>query len=225
MTRSLKSFFNLSLLSRAFAMICALALLSIAATPRLGVDDIPELPMPDGSGDTPEMVVDLLPTAAGPVINQQKQLKLSSLRGRVVLIDMFWSRCPHCEEHAPHIVELYNQFRGRGFTVLGLATDRKEKKDDVESVKAFVAKAKIAYPIGFITPEVTAYYIDSHDHGVPQMVLFGPDGKMVKRQIGWNEQIGKDMTAAIEEQLAKMPTIKPGSKASSRPAVRKIKQA
>jgi thiol-disulfide isomerase/thioredoxin len=171
------------------------------------------------------MVVDLLPTAVGPVINQRKQMKLSSLRGRVVLIDMFWSRCPHCEEHAPHIVEFYNQFRARGFTVLGLATDRKEKKDDVESVKAFVAKAKITYPIGFLTPEVTAYYIDSHDHGVPQMVLFGPNGKMVKRQIGWNEKIGKELSAAIEEQLAKMPTVKPGSKASTRPGTRKIKQA
>ncbi|MGH9935356.1 MAG: TlpA family protein disulfide reductase, partial [Blastocatellia bacterium] len=223
MSHSLKPFFKFNLLIRAFAASCVL-LLSVAATPRLGVEDIPELPMPDGSGDTPEMVVDLLPGNVGPVVNQQKQLKLSSLRGKVVLIDMFYSKCPHCEEHAPHVVELYNQYRARGFTVLGLATDRKEKKDDVESVKAFVSLAKINYPIGFLTPEVIAYYMDSHDHGVPQMVLFGPDGKMAIRRIGWNEKISKEMRASIEAQLAKMPTVKPGSKASSRPATRKTKQ-
>ncbi len=224
MPGSLKPSFKLTLLLRAFVASCVLVLFTIAATPRLGVEDIPQLPMPDGSGDTPEMIVELLPSTPGPVVNQQKQLKLSSLRGRVVLLDMFWSKCHHCEEHAPHIVEFYNQYRNRGFTVLGLATDRKERKEDVDSVKAFVAKAKINYPVGFLTNEVIAYYRDSRDAGVPQMVLFGPDGKMVKRQIAWNEKIGKEMRAAIEEQLAKMPTVKPGSKASSRPSTRKTKQ-
>jgi glutathione peroxidase-family protein len=223
MPKSLRPFIKVSILIRAFAASCVL-LLSVAATPRLGIEDVPELPMPDGSGDTPEIIIDLLPGSGGPGADQQKQLKLSSLRGKVALIDMFLSTCHHCEEHAPHIVELYNQYRDRGFTVLGLATDNKENKDSVESVKAFVSLAKIKYPVGFVTPEVVAYYIDSHDHGVPQMVLFGPDGKMAKRLIGWNEKTSKEMRAAIEAQLAKMPTVKPGSKASSRPATQKIKQ-
>src|ERR1700740_2551031 len=101
MPNSLKPFFKVSLLIRAFAGSCVL-LLSVAATPRLGVEDIPELPMPDGSGDTPEILIDLLPGAA----EGQNQFKLSSLRGKVALIDVFLSTCPHCEEHAPHIVEL-----------------------------------------------------------------------------------------------------------------------
>jgi thiol-disulfide isomerase/thioredoxin len=219
MTNSLKPFFTANLLIRAFAASCVL-LLSVAATPRLGVDDIPELPMPDGSGDTPEIVIDLLPGGSG----EQKQFKLSSLRGKVTLIDMFLSTCPHCEEHAPHIVELYKQYRDRGFTVLGLATDNKENKDAVASVNAFVSLAKIEYPVGFVTPEVIAYYVDSHDHGVPQMILFGPDGKMAIRRVGWNEKSSKEIRAAIEAQLAKMPTVKPGSKTSSRPPTRKTRQ-
>jgi thiol-disulfide isomerase/thioredoxin len=219
MSNSLKPFFKVSLLIRAFAVSCVL-LLSVAATPRLGVEDVPELPMPDGSGDTPEMLIDLLPGGA----DQQKQLKLSGLRGKVALIDMFKSTCPHCEEHAPHIVGLYNQYRDRGFTVLGLATDNKENKDEVATVKAYASLAKIEYPVGFVTPEVIAYYVDSHDHGVPQMILFGPDGKMAIRRIGWNEKTSKEMRAAIEAQLAKMPTVKPGSKASSRPVTQKTKQ-
>ena len=223
MTNSLKPFFTVSLLIRALAASCVL-LLSVAATPRLGVEDVPELPMPDGSGDTPEMIIDLLPGDGSAAAEEQKQFKLSSLRGKVALIDVFLSTCPHCEEHAPHIVELYNQYRDRGFTVLGLATDNKDNKDSFESVRAFVSLAKIEYSVGFVTPEVIAYYVDSHDHGVPQMILFGPDGKMAKRLIGWNEKSGKEMRSAIEAQLAKMPAVKPGSKASSRPATQKTKQ-
>ena len=223
MTNSLKPLFTVSMLIRAFAASCVL-MLSVAATPRLGVDDVPELPMPDGSGDTPEIIIDLLPGSAGAAGEGRKQLKLSSLRGKVVLIDMFLSTCHHCQEHAPHIVELYNQYREKGFTVLGLATDNKENKDNVANVQGYVTIAKIEYPVGFVTPEVVAYYVDSHDHGVPQMILFGPDGKMAIRRIGWNEKSAKEIRAAIEAQLAKMPTVKPGSKASSRPPTRKTKQ-
>jgi thiol-disulfide isomerase/thioredoxin len=223
MTNSLKPFFAVSTLIRAFAASCVL-MLSVAATPRLGVDDVPELPMPDGSGDTPEMVVDLLSAGAAGAGEGQKQIKLSSLRGKVALVDIFLSTCHHCQEHAPHIVELYNQYREKGFTVLGLATDNKENKDNVANVQGYVTVAKIEYPVGFVTPEVIAYYVDSHDHSVPQMILFGPDGKMAIRRIGWNDKSGKEMRAAIEAQLAKMPTVKPGSKASSRPPTRKIKQ-
>src|SRR5262249_23685677 len=131
--------------------------------------------------------------------------------------------CPHCEQHAPHIVKLQNDYRARGFMVLGLATDRKENNDDLANVNAFVSLAKIDYPIGFITPEVIAYYMDNHDHGIQQMSLLGPDGKMALRRVGWNEKVDKEIRAAIDAQLAKLPAVKPGSKASSRPAPNKTK--
>lgn len=194
-------------------------LMVVAGAPKLGAQDIPELPMADGSGDTPDMTIDLLP--AGAV--GQTQMKLSSLRGKVVMLDMFWSQCPHCEEHAPHIVEIYNQYRQHGFTVLGLATDPKEDKASLGRVKAFMAKAKITYPVGYVTNEIVAYYSHPKDHGVPQMVLFGADGKMVLREIGWNETIGKKVKDAIEAQLSKAPTVKPGSKASAKPNQNKTK--
>lgn len=178
------------------------AAMVVASAPRLGEFDIPELPMADGSGDTPEMMVDLVPANAAA---KPAKFKLSGLRGKVALLDMFWSKCPHCVDHAPHVVTIYNQYRDRGFTVLGVAKDSKDAPDEVKSVKDYVAAAKINYPVGFITTEVVAYYADSRNHGVPQMVLFGADGKMVLREISWNENIEKKLKAAIEEQLAKMP--------------------
>lgn len=211
-------------LRRLLVLSPILALLVMLA-PRLGAQDIPELPSPDGAGDTPEMIVKLVPSNLGPVANQAKALKLSSLRGKVVLLDMFWSKCPHCEEHAPHIVEFYNQYKGRGLNIVGLATD---PETELASVRQFMAKAKISYPVGFLTTIVRAYYGDSHDSGVPQMVLFGSDGKMVIRRIGWNDKVAGEMKQAIEEQLSKVSTsgtiIKPGSKATAKPVVSKTKQ-
>src|SRR5919108_6187665 len=136
----LRSFFNSSLMIRALGVSCVLVLMSFAAAPGRAISDVPELPTGDGSGDTPDMFIKLVPGSGGAAAGRGDSLRLSSLRGRVVLLDMFWSQCPHCEEHAPHVVEFYNKFRQRGFTVLGLATDRPDKSDDV---KSFMKKTKI----------------------------------------------------------------------------------
>jgi peroxiredoxin len=222
MSRNLfKSLFSPGLMIRAFVACSAFVLISFAGATRLGTSDVPELPTGDGTGDTPDMFIKLVPNPLAPAAKGD-ELRLSSLRGRIVLLDMFWSQCPHCEEHAPHVVEFYNQYRQRGFTVLGLATDRPEKTDDV---KSFIKKTKINYPVGFLTTEVVAYYSDHQNQGVPQMILFGTDGKMFKRLIGWNPEVSKELKQAIETLMSKQPTVKPGSKASSKESPRKIKQA
>lgn len=197
-----RAFINAGLLSFIFVLAV------IAATPKTGASDVPELPKGNGMGDVPDMLVDLVPLNLGAVAKKQDYLKLSSLRGRVVLIDIFWSRCPHCEEHAPHIVDLYNKYRQRGFTVLGLATDRKDDREDLASLKQFMQKAKINYTVGFLTTEIRAYYADPKDAGVPQMVLFGKDGKMVLREVGWNQANSERLIKALEAQLGKAPAVK-----------------
>lgn len=213
------AFLNSRHLMRALAMTMALALV-VLASPRLGQEDVPELPSPDGSGEVPEMIVSLI---SNPAVGagQPSKLKLSSLRGKVVMLDMFWSKCPHCKDHAPHMVEIYNQYKGRGFSVLGLATDKNDERG-INDVRGFLRETKINYPTAFVTTEVVAYYADPRNHSVPQMVLFGADGKMVKRWIGWTDQIDKEVRAAIEAQIGKVPQVKPGSKATSRDTTRRV---
>ena len=194
--------------ARALAVSLSLALLLAVASPTLGRQDIPELPMPNGSGDTPEMVVPML--NGGPI-------KLSSLRGKVLIIDFFRSTCQHCQQHAPHMAELYTQFRARGLAILGLASDQPEESP---SVRAFIKQFKIGYPIGFITNETIAYYADSHDHGVPQIVLFGANGKMARRWIGWGPDTSKELLAAVQEQLQKAPAVKPAPRPGAKSSIK-----
>jgi len=193
---------------KTLAVSFSLALLMAVASPVLGRQDIPQLPKPGGSDEMPELIVPML--NGGPV-------KLSSFRGRVVIIDFFRSNCPHCQQHAPHMAQIYNQFSDRGLTILGLAGDLPEES---QNVRAFVREYKLRYPIGFITTETLAYYADSHDHGVPQFVLFGTDGKMVRRWIGWDEKNGKELLAAVQEQVQKAGAIKPAPKPTVKPAAK-----
>ena len=174
-----------------------LAALVLVASSVVG-QSVPELPEVGGAGETPDIAIRLAPPANGAAT--AGELKLSSLNGRVVLLDVFSSKCPHCIDHAPRVAELYKTHRQKGFTVLGLATDSPDRAADVTS---FAKTAGIDYPVGFMSAEVMVYFLDRRNHGVPQMVLFGRDGKMARRLIGWNEATGAELRAAIEAELAK----------------------
>mgnify|MGYP001581946877 CR=1 FL=1 len=202
MNKRIKTTLNAAVLSVSFALIV------IAAAPRAGFAELQDLPKSDGSGDLPDMLVDLFSRTPAA---KAASLKLSSLRGKVTLVDIFWSRCPHCEEHAPHIMEFYNQYKQRGFTVLGLATDRKDNNEDVASLKGFLDRTKISYPVGFLTGEIRMNYADPKDAGVPQIILFSADGKMLLREVGWTPAQGEKIKKAIEAQLAK-PAARAGKK-------------
>ncbi len=153
------------------------------------LEEIPELPAPDGSSDTPEIEVTML---------DGKKMKLSSLRGKVCVIDMFASWCSHCQDHAPHMVKVYNQFKAQGFEIVSLATDQKDK---IADVKKFVKDYSLTHPVGFMSVEVQAYYMDSHNHSIPQVILFGKNGKMMKRWIGWEEARTTELISLVDGEL------------------------
>lgn len=53
-----------------------------------------------------------------------KPIQLSSLRGKVVLIDFWASWCGPCRQENPNVVKLYQQYHDKGFEILGVSLDR-----------------------------------------------------------------------------------------------------
>lgn len=52
-----------------------------------------------------------------------KKYTLSSLKGKVVLLDFWASWCGPCRRNNPHVVEMYNKYKDQGFTVYSVSLD------------------------------------------------------------------------------------------------------
>ena len=61
-----------------------------------------------------------LPGTNGNIIN------LSSLKGKVVLIDFWASWCGPCRRANPSVVKLYEKYKDKGFEVFGVSIDSKK---------------------------------------------------------------------------------------------------
>lgn len=55
-------------------------------------------------------------------------MKLSDLRGKVVLIDFWASWCKPCRRENPSVVQAYNKYKSKGFEIIGVSLDKDRER-------------------------------------------------------------------------------------------------
>src|SRR5882724_923744 len=69
-------------------------------------------------------------------------------RGKVVLVDVFGSWCPNCNDQAPVLEELYAKYHARGLEIIGLAYEMTgDAARDAVFVRKYAERHHVSYPL------------------------------------------------------------------------------
>ena len=106
-----------------------------------------------------------------------KQQRLQDYRGKWVLVNFWATWCPPCLEEIPELMALHEAHNKTDLVVIGVALDSTAK-----SVKDFVAKRHISYPIVVGDYDLAAQV--GEVEVLPTSYLFNPQGELVSYQEG-----------------------------------------
>ncbi len=106
---------------------------------------------------------------------EDKPVQLSSLRGKVVLVDFWASWCGPCRQENPNVVKLYQQYKDKGFEILGVSLDR-TKEEWVKAIKDdnlnWIHVSDLQY---WQNSAARLYGVNA----IPQSFLLDKDGKII----------------------------------------------
>jgi len=111
-----------------------------------------------------------------------RTVKLSSFRGKYVLVDFWASWCGPCRRENPNVVQAYNQFKNKNFTILGVSLDRQKEAWEKAIVEDNLNWTHISDLKYWQSEVVPIYQVAS----IPFNVLVDPDGKVVAENLRGN---------------------------------------
>ncbi len=109
-----------------------------------------------------------------------KTLALSSLKGKIVLIDFWASWCGPCRLENPNVVNAYNKYVSKGFDIYSVSLDK-----DAEKWKQAIAKDNLTWKNHVCdfkfwqSPVVTLYNFNA----IPTNVLIDKEGKIIAKNL------------------------------------------
>lgn len=148
-------------------------------------DEGPALAADVAAGDTaPDFTVELF---------DGTRLALSSLRGKVVLLNFWATWCPPCRAELARVQhEIIDRFAGRDFVFLPVS-----RGESREAVAAFREKTGYAFPMG-LDPDRTIFdrYAPTT---IPRNYLIGRDGKVLVAAQGYSPEEFDALIRAVDQ--------------------------
>jgi thiol-disulfide isomerase/thioredoxin len=130
----------------------------------------PEFPEPQKGSPAPDFALKSLPDG--------KEVRLSSLRGKAVLVNFWATWCEPCKVEMPSLVDLQKKYGPQGLQIVGVAMDDADDKE----INSFAHKMGVNYMVLRGTEKVGELY-GGVDH-LPMTYYLDRSGKVVDETEG-----------------------------------------
>ncbi len=106
-----------------------------------------------------------------------KKVRMSDLKGHVVIVDFWATWCGPCRAEIPDFVRLQSKYREKGLTILGVVVNSEEK-----TVRSFSEDHDMNYPVLLNGDETTKLF--GGIYAIPTTFVVDRQGRIVKKFIG-----------------------------------------
>jgi cytochrome c biogenesis protein CcmG, thiol:disulfide interchange protein DsbE len=153
----------------------------------------------------------------GPTIDQLKakdftvktldgeSVSLNTLlgEGKPVLIDFWATWCGPCRMVIPHLGELHRRYGKDGLVVIGMNLEN--PAEDQQAVKSFVKRYRMDYQNVFAPHAIYQFFSGMAAARIPYTLVFGPDGRLIWRLVGYSPQMSSALNSAVAKAMAGAP--------------------
>jgi peroxiredoxin len=142
-----------------------------------------------------------------------RTIRLADYRGKVVLINFWYSTCPPCRKETPDLMALHGAYKDHGFSVLGISMDEVLiPQARGKALEEFLKGSPLPYPI-LIADQKT---MDTYG-GIPvQPISFLVDRAGIVSHVYWGAFSGDTYERALRPLLA-APGARPATPLSPGP--------
>lgn len=120
-------------------------------------------------------------------------VRLSQLKGNVVLLNVWATWCGPCRLELPVVQRMYDKYTDRNFVVLAVNVDADRRR-----VEPFLKRYNISLPVYYAGPEDAGQMTAL---GIPSTFILGPDRVLIDRAVGYSADIEDRWKRLLEKSL------------------------
>ena len=123
------------------------------------------------------------------------KIDLTGMKGNITVVVFFASWCNPARANVKMLEELYKEKGGAGLKVMGMhPIDQQSTK---EGLAALIKDEGITFPVSQVQDTEFMKMAETKDIGVPQVLIYGKDGKLVKSFNGFGPSVAEQITSAV----------------------------